>query len=142
MADNTQPASTCGLSAPFLRKCAPADHCSLVTLKSTRFSRFSGKYIVVSLVLRRLTFRLLGTPNEVTWPGVTSFPDFKTSFPKWSREPTRRFVPGLDADGLDLIDRMLEYDPARRISAKQACNHPYFAMGSSAYSGRDRMMAY
>ncbi|KAH8945245.1 hypothetical protein BDL97_12G031200 [Sphagnum fallax] len=28
-------------------------------------------------------FRTLGTPNEETWPGVTSLPDFKSAFPKW-----------------------------------------------------------
>lgn len=27
--------------------------------------------------------RVLGTPNEDTWPGVTSLPDFKSAFPKW-----------------------------------------------------------
>ncbi|CAN6442564.1 unnamed protein product [Victoria cruziana] len=29
-------------------------------------------------------FRVLGTPTEETWPGVTSLPDYKTSFPKWA----------------------------------------------------------
>jgi len=81
-------------------------------------------------------FKLLGTPDENNWPGVTSFPDFKTSFPKWRREPTSKMVPTLDRDGLDLLDAMLEYDPAHRISAKAACNHPYFAAGSAAYSQR------
>lgn len=80
--------------------------------------------------------RLLGTPDENTWPGVTSFPDFKTSFPKWRREPTHKFVPSLEPEGLELLDMLLEYDPAHRISAKQACNHPYFAAGSAAYSAR------
>lgn len=42
----------------------------------------------------------------------------------------------LDDNGLDLLEMMLVYDPAGRISAKQACNHPYFEEGSSAYSGR------
>lgn len=28
--------------------------------------------------------------------------------------------------GLELLEMMLIYDPAGRISAKQACNHPYF----------------
>lgn len=80
--------------------------------------------------------RLLGTPDEQTWPGVTSFPDFKPSFPKWARDETLPLIPGLDENGLDLLDAMLVYDPAGRISAKQACNHPYFEPGSSAWSGR------
>ncbi|KAE8353705.1 cell division control protein 2 kinase [Aspergillus coremiiformis] len=83
-------------------------------------------------------FRLLGTPDENAWPGVTSFPDFKPTFPKWKREETRALVPGLEEDGLDFLDALLEYDPARRISAKQACMHPYFQYGTSYYSGRTR----
>ncbi|OXV06766.1 hypothetical protein Egran_05465 [Elaphomyces granulatus] len=87
-------------------------------------------------------FRLLGTPDERIWPGVTSFPDFKATFPKWKREPTRALVQGLEENGLDLLDAFLEYDPARRISAKQACMHPYFQHGSSYYSGRSRVNGY
>ncbi|RAK97697.1 cyclin-dependent serine/threonine-protein kinase CDC28 [Aspergillus ibericus CBS 121593] len=83
-------------------------------------------------------FRLLGTPDEAAWPGVTSFPDFKPTFPKWKRDETRALVPDLEEDGLDLLDALLEYDPARRISAKQACMHPYFKNGSAFYSGRTR----
>lgn len=30
-----------------------------------------------------IQWRVLGTPNESTWPGVTSLPDFKSAFPKW-----------------------------------------------------------
>ncbi|ORY61519.1 kinase-like domain-containing protein [Pseudomassariella vexata] len=72
------------------------------------------------------TFRLLGTPTEEVWPGVTSYPDFKSSFPKWQRDYSNVLCTNLDEHGLDLLEMMLVYDPAGRISAKQACNHPYF----------------
>lgn len=57
---------------------------------------------------------------------MTSYPDFKASFPKWARDPTAALCANLDDAGLDLLEMMLVYDPAGRISAKQACNHPYF----------------
>jgi cyclin-dependent kinase len=57
---------------------------------------------------------------------VTSYPDFKASFPKWVRDPSVPLCANLDEVGLDLLEMMLVYDPAGRISAKQACNHPYF----------------
>lgn len=71
-------------------------------------------------------FRILGTPSEQDWPGVTSFPDFKPSFPKWGRTDIANIVTSLDETGLDLLDALLVYDPAGRISAKQTVIHPYF----------------
>merc|ERR1719456_1846733 len=32
-------------------------------------------------------FRLLGTPTEATWPGVTDLPDYKPVFPQWRKKP-------------------------------------------------------
>ncbi len=57
---------------------------------------------------------------------MTSYPDFKASFPKWARDSSASLCANLDEAGLDLLEMMLVYDPAGRISAKQACNHPYF----------------
>jgi serine/threonine protein kinase len=37
-------------------------------------------------------FRILGTPTEADWPGVESFPDFKSSFPKWERKQDDEMV--------------------------------------------------
>ena len=36
-------------------------------------------------------------------------------------------VPGLDALGVDLLARLLTYEPNKRISGKDALQHPYFA---------------
>jgi cyclin-dependent kinase len=81
-------------------------------------------------------FRSLGTPTEQEWPGVTSLPDFKPSFPKWARQDIANTVTSLDDIGLDLLDALLVYDPAGRISAKQAILHPYFDGSSYLYPGR------
>lgn len=69
---------------------------------------------------------VLGTPDETAWPGVTSYPDYKMTFPKWTRERGVDLCHNLDDDGLELLEMMLVYDPACRISAKKAVNHPYF----------------
>lgn len=29
-------------------------------------------------------FRIMGTPTEDTWKGVSLLPDFKAAFPKWN----------------------------------------------------------
>ncbi|XP_053410311.1 cyclin-dependent kinase 2 isoform X4 [Microcebus murinus] len=71
-------------------------------------------------------FRTLGTPDEVVWPGVTSMPDYKPSFPKWARQDFSKVVPPLDEDGRSLLSQMLHYDPNKRISAKAALTHPFF----------------
>jgi len=72
-------------------------------------------------------FRILGTPTEETWPGISRLPDYKpTNFPKWKTSPLNHFVPGLEPLGIDLLQQMLLYDPAKRISAKRALKHPYF----------------
>ncbi|XP_041124767.1 cyclin-dependent kinase 1-B-like isoform X1 [Polyodon spathula] len=71
-------------------------------------------------------FRTLGTPNNDVWPDVESLPDYKNSFPKWKSGSLSSLVKNLDEDGLDLLAKTLIYDPAKRISAKQSLNHPYF----------------
>ncbi len=49
------------------------------------------------------TFKITGTPTEATWPGVTSLPDFKSTFPKFSGQALGAIVKNLDAVGLDLL---------------------------------------
>ena len=69
--------------------------------------------------------RILGTPNEEVWPGVTSLQDWNPDFPVWPPLSLARFVPGLSEAGIDLLEQFLAIDPRKRISAKDALNHPY-----------------
>ncbi|KAK7585844.1 hypothetical protein V9T40_000023 [Parthenolecanium corni] len=71
-------------------------------------------------------FRVLSTPTPSTWAGIKDLPDYTPMFPKWQRNILREHVKNLDEDGFDLLQKMLIYDPAARISAKDAINHEYF----------------
>ena len=71
-------------------------------------------------------FQMYGTPNEIMWPGVTKLPNFKTKFPQFKYKGISSYCTNLDEKGLDLLSKMIVYDPYKRISAKQALNHPYF----------------
>lgn len=71
-------------------------------------------------------FRVLGTPNETTWTNIGFLPDYKKDFPVWKKTPLKDKVPEIDKEGLDLLEKMLIYDPGNRISAKKALQHPYF----------------
>ena len=53
-------------------------------------------------------------------------PDYKPTFPAWTSGSLKDSVPQLCADGFDLLEKMLIYDPNKRISAKKALEHPYF----------------
>ncbi|KAK1393476.1 cell division control protein 2-like [Heracleum sosnowskyi] len=70
-------------------------------------------------------FRLLGTPNEEMWPGVSRLKNWH-EYPQWKPQPLSSAVPHLDESGLDLLNKMLRYEPSKRISAKEAMEHPYF----------------
>ncbi|KAJ3137180.1 hypothetical protein HK100_000954 [Physocladia obscura] len=72
-------------------------------------------------------FKLLGTPTEQIWPGFLELPVAK-SF-KFRNQPVNNLklrFPSLTANGIDLMSRLLTYDPKQRITAAEALKHPYF----------------
>jgi len=75
-------------------------------------------------------FQKLGTPTEAVWPGVSELPDFKPTFPKWLHKGwpnIRNTLAQVGTSGIDLLDKLMNYNPASRISARRALAHPYFA---------------
>ena len=75
-------------------------------------------------------FRQMGKPNEETWPGITQNSKFSAvQWPNHDPYNLRDLIQEdqIDDQGMDLLKKMLEYEPSRRITAKQALQHPYFS---------------
>ncbi|CAM9188652.1 unnamed protein product [Choristocarpus tenellus] len=72
-------------------------------------------------------FRQLGTPTEAIYPGLQELPTYQEQSIHYPiPESLAHLVPGLDPVGVSLFESMLIYNPERRISAKDAMEHPYF----------------
>ncbi|XP_029553094.1 cyclin-dependent kinase 17 [Salmo trutta] len=83
-----------------------------------------------------LIFRLLGTPTEDSWPGISSMDEFKSyKFPKYKTQPLINHAPRLDTDGIDLLLSFLRYESKKRMSADESMRQPYFrSLGTHAYT--------
>lgn len=71
---------------------------------------------------------VLGTPDEEDLHGYS--PDVKKqilSIPKMPGVNFQEMLPGTPAEGIDLLTKMLEFNPSRRISVNEALNHPFLA---------------
>ncbi|XP_053990285.1 cyclin-dependent kinase 2 homolog isoform X3 [Hylaeus volcanicus] len=71
-------------------------------------------------------FQILGTPTLQTWLEILNVTHFDKMFQKYDPRPWSSIVPSLDNLGVDLLSKMLHYIPHKRISAKEALQHPYF----------------
>ena len=74
----------------------------------------------------RVIFSILGTPKVPLyysfprWRDVAQWPEYPNVLD--SHEKYGRF----DPSAKDLLKKLLEYDPTKRITAKQALEHQYF----------------
>ncbi|KAL8279956.1 hypothetical protein RQP46_007537 [Phenoliferia psychrophenolica] len=70
-------------------------------------------------------FRALGTPSENDWPGHTKLAEY-VKFEKVPKQDLRNLFTAAPPEGIDLLAKLLTFDPRKRITAKAALHHPYF----------------
>ncbi|KAL0232701.1 hypothetical protein GEMRC1_011448 [Eukaryota sp. GEM-RC1] len=79
-------------------------------------------------------FKILGTPSVQDYPELEQLPEYKPPLPFHPGRPLESVCPRLDAVGIHLLRSMLQYDPSKRISAKDALRHPFFKSNNSTVS--------
>uniref|UniRef100_A0AAY5EL55 cyclin-dependent kinase n=1 Tax=Electrophorus electricus TaxID=8005 RepID=A0AAY5EL55_ELEEL len=78
-----------------------------------------------------LIFRLLGTPTEDNWPGISSIEEFKSyNFPKYKPQPFINHAPRYSCSSLSPCLLFLlscsQYESKKRISADDSMKQSYF----------------
>ncbi|GLD73160.1 cyclin-dependent kinase 16-like protein [Lates japonicus] len=73
-------------------------------------------------------FKLLGTPTEQSWPGISSNEEFVTcNYPQYRAERLSNHTPRLSSEGVELLSKFLQFEGKKRISADESMNHRYFS---------------
>jgi cyclin-dependent kinase len=74
-------------------------------------------------------FQVLGTPSETNWPEGMALDNFKGRFPKWAGVGVQSLLqtqPALaENEGLDLLSKLLCFDPQTRITSRRASRHHF-----------------
>eukprot|EP00697_Spironema_sp_BW2_P016460 gnl/Spiro4/770_TR419_c0_g1_i1.p1 gnl/Spiro4/770_TR419_c0_g1~~gnl/Spiro4/770_TR419_c0_g1_i1.p1 ORF type:complete len:318 (-),score=24.54 gnl/Spiro4/770_TR419_c0_g1_i1:44-997(-) len=71
--------------------------------------------------------RVMGTPTEAMWPGLTQLPDYnKIFFDPMPGIPLAEILPNASPEAIALLEKILVFNPAVRLSATEALRDPYF----------------
>ncbi|XP_053993743.1 cyclin-dependent kinase 3-like isoform X2 [Hylaeus volcanicus] len=92
-------------------------------------------------------FQILGTPieppllkdvhakrnnviNHAIWKGVSKLSYYQNLFPQWTQNPSvtlKKIIPYASDSVLDLLIKLLQYDPKCRLPAREILKHPWFS---------------
>ncbi|CAM0911631.1 unnamed protein product [Alopecurus aequalis] len=87
-------------------------------------------------------FRVLGTPDEKTWPGFTSLPLTAKAMPmlpaRHKDNRLREFFPEekLSEQGFEVLQGLLTCNPDKRLTAAKALKLPWFALHRPAAAAK------
>jgi len=76
----------------------------------------------------------LGTPDEYTLSRIGSprAQEYVRNLPHMPKIPFQKLFPSANPDALDLLDRMLAFDPTQRIGVEEALEHKYLQIWHDA----------
>ena len=84
---------------------------------------------------------VLGTPTALTWPeGLKLAHNMNYKFPQMVATPIRQLIPQAGKDGLDLMVRMMAWNPAHRPTCLESLKHAFFA-GCTAKAAAPKVAA-
>jgi len=72
-------------------------------------------------------FKILGTPSPDIWKDILKLPHFNPLFPQFKPADLSEILPTASTDALDLIKRLVIYDPKQRACARDCLTHIYFS---------------
>ncbi|TAQ83860.1 hypothetical protein B7494_g7820 [Chlorociboria aeruginascens] len=99
--------------------------CVLVEI-FTRHAIFPGDGGEISQLEK--IYAVLGTPNKVDWPGLVDMAWFELLRPSARRANVfaEKYKERVTPAAYELLEAMFQYDPAKRPSASDVLEHPYF----------------
>lgn len=72
-----------------------------------------------------LVFKALGTPTEKEWKNHTTLPNY-VKYPIYNKMPFKTIFTAASDDAIELLEKMLVFDPTKRITCLNAIKHDYF----------------
>jgi len=126
----------------------PPELCFGATCHSTPADVWAAGCIIAEMLLRHplfpgrgdsnklqaaAIFRITGTPTQEAWPQHDLLPGHML-FKATPAQPFSQVLPDATIQAHDLLSAMLCLDPAKRISAREALSHDWFAASPSAAS--------
>lgn len=87
---------------------------------------FPGRDYVHQL---NLILNILGTPSEETISRIGSprAQDYVRNLPRMPKVPFKKLFPSASDNAIDLLEKLLDFDPTKRITVEEALVHPYLA---------------
>lgn len=89
-----------------------------------RVPLFAGQSDIQQITLM---CRLLGTPTEKDWSGHKQLPTYM-SLEQLPANPLNHIFPAAAPDAIDLLQKLLTFDPTKRIIARDSLHHNYFRL--------------